>query len=56
MLEGLVIDRLDANQEFFGRMIDDPAFGAIVRDYLTQKVYSRLEQSRADAARYVRPE
>ena len=42
VLEGLVIDRLDANQEFFGRMIDDPAFGAIVRDYLAQKVYGRL--------------
>jgi hypothetical protein len=37
-----VIDRLDANQEFFGRMIDDPAFGAIVRDYLAQEVYGRL--------------
>jgi type I restriction enzyme R subunit len=42
VLEGLVIDRLDANQGFFGRMIDDPAFGAIVRDYLAQKVYGRL--------------
>ena len=28
VLEGLVIDRLDANQDFFGRMIDDPAFGS----------------------------
>ena len=44
VLEGLVIDRLDANQEFFGRMIDDPAFGAIVRAYLAQKVYGRLNE------------
>ena len=42
VLEGLVIDRLDANQDFFGRMIDDPAFGAVVRDYLAHKVYGRL--------------
>ncbi|MEA2128015.1 MAG: type restriction enzyme subunit, partial [Solirubrobacteraceae bacterium] len=44
VLEGLVIDRLDANQDFFGRMLDDPAFGAIVRDYLAQKVYVRLNE------------
>ena len=43
-LEGLVIDRLDANQDFFGRMIDDPAFGAVVREYLAQKVYGRLNE------------
>ncbi len=44
VLEGLVIDRLDANQDFFGRMIDDPAFGGIVRDYLAQTVYGRLHE------------
>ncbi|MGH2944666.1 MAG: type I restriction endonuclease subunit R [Solirubrobacteraceae bacterium] len=44
VLEGLVIDRLDANQDFFGRMIDDPAFGSVVRDYLAQKVYGRLNE------------
>jgi type I restriction enzyme R subunit len=44
VLEGLVIDRLDANQDFFGRMIDDPAFGAVVRDYLALKVYGRLNE------------
>jgi type I restriction enzyme, R subunit len=44
VLEGLVIDRLDANQDFFGRMIDDPAFGAVVREYLAQKVYGRLNE------------
>ncbi|MTD44854.1 DEAD/DEAH box helicase [Conexibacter sp. W3-3-2] len=47
VLEGLVIDRLDANQEFFGRMIDDPAFGAVVREYLAQRVYGRLNDSGA---------
>ena len=36
VLEGLVIDRLDANQEFFGRMIDDPRWG-VVRDYLRRR-------------------
>ena len=25
-------------------MIDDPAFGVIVRDYLAQKVYGRLNE------------
>ena len=44
VLEGLVIDRLDANQDFFGRMIDDPAFGTVVRDYLAQRVYGRLNE------------
>jgi type I restriction enzyme R subunit len=44
VLEGLVIDRLDANEQFFGRMIDDPAFGAVVRDYLARKVYVRLNE------------
>ena len=47
VLEGLVIDRLDANQDFFGRMIDDPAFGAIVRDYIAQNVYRRLNEPEA---------
>ena len=42
VLEGLVIDRLDANEAFFGRMIDDPAFGAVVREYLAQRVYARF--------------
>ena len=44
VLGGLVIDRLDANQDFFGRMIDEPAFGAVVRDYLAQKLYGRLNE------------
>jgi len=44
VLEGVVIDRLDANHEFFGRMIDDPAFGTIVRDYLAHRVYGRLNE------------
>lgn len=47
VLEGLVIDRLDANQDFFGRMIDDPAFGAVVRDYIAQSVYRRLNEAEA---------
>jgi hypothetical protein len=29
------------------RMIDDPAFGAIVRDYMAQKVYARLNEPEA---------
>ncbi len=45
VLEGLVIDRLDANQDFFGRMIDEPAFGTVVREYLAHRVYGRLNEA-----------
>jgi hypothetical protein len=36
------LDRMDANQEIFGRIMDDDEFGSLVRDWMLRKVYSWL--------------
>ncbi len=38
-----LIGRMDQNQEIFGKMMDDPDFGALVKAYLLKKVYNRLK-------------
>ncbi|MBN1536523.1 MAG: type I restriction endonuclease subunit R [Anaerolineales bacterium] len=40
-----LIDRMDANQEIFGRIMDDEEFGTLVRDWMLKKVYSRINES-----------
>lgn len=37
-----LIERMDANQEIFGRIMDDEEFGSLVRDWMLNKVYSRI--------------
>ncbi len=39
-----LIDRMDANQEIFGRIMDDEEFGTLVRDWMLKKVYSRINE------------
>ncbi|MGB3061053.1 MAG: type I restriction endonuclease [Anaerolineae bacterium] len=39
-----LIDRMDANQEIFGRIMDDEEFGTVVRDWMLKKIYSRITQ------------
>jgi type I restriction enzyme R subunit len=38
-----LIGRMDQNQEIFGKMMDDPDFGELVKTYLLKKVYARLQ-------------
>jgi type I restriction enzyme, R subunit len=38
-----LIDRMDANQDIFGRIMDDEEFGTLVRDWMLKKVYQRLK-------------
>lgn len=37
-----LIERMDANQEIFGRIMDDEVFGTLVRDWMLKKVYNRI--------------
>ncbi|MCA9735470.1 DEAD/DEAH box helicase family protein, partial [candidate division KSB1 bacterium] len=37
-----LIERMDANQDIFARIMDDEEFGTLVRDWMLQKVYQRL--------------
>ena len=38
------INRMDQNQDIFGRMMDDQDFSGLVMDYLLKKVYGRLSK------------
>lgn len=40
-----LIERMDANQEIFGRIMDDEEFGSLVSDWMLKKVYSRMNES-----------
>ncbi|MFH1283800.1 MAG: type I restriction endonuclease [bacterium] len=37
-----LVDRMDQNQDIFNKIMDDKAFSSVVKDYLLQKVYNRL--------------
>ena len=39
-----LIDRMDANQDIFGRIMDDEEFGTLVRDWMLKKVYKRINE------------
>jgi type I restriction enzyme R subunit len=43
--EDNVVDRRDANEELFQRLIEDPDFSAVVHGYLMHKVYGRLKDA-----------
>ena len=40
-----LIERMDANHEIFGRIMDDEEFGTLVRDWMLKKVYSRMNEN-----------
>jgi type I restriction enzyme R subunit len=40
--DAAVIDRQDANEELFKKIMDDPEFGSLVKEFLLTKVYGRL--------------
>lgn len=39
-----LIERMEDNQDIFTKIIDDPDFGQVVRDWMLKKVYNRLTQ------------
>ncbi|KHE94172.1 MAG: DEAD/DEAH box helicase, partial [Candidatus Scalindua brodae] len=42
MFEGLVIDRMEGNEDIFGRLMSDPEFRDLAQDNLGQKLYKVL--------------
>jgi len=40
-----LVDRMDQNQDIFNKIMDDKAFGAVVKDYLLKRVYKRLSET-----------
>ncbi len=40
--EGLLIDRMEGNEEIFGKLMSDKDFRDIAIEHLLDKVYSRL--------------
>lgn len=42
LLETLFIERMDQNEEIFARYMNDPAFQALVAQWLAADVYRRL--------------
>jgi type I restriction enzyme R subunit len=43
--ENNLVDRRDANEELFQRLVEDPDFSDVVRSYLLHKVYGRLQDA-----------
>lgn len=44
MFEGLVIDRMEGNEDIFGRLMSDPDFRNLAQDNLGQKLYKVLAE------------
>lgn len=42
MFEGLVIDRMEGNEDIFGRLMSDPEFRGLAQDNLGQKLFKAL--------------
>lgn len=40
-----LIDRMDQNQEIFEKILEDKAFGTLVREWMMKKVYVRLNET-----------
>jgi type I restriction enzyme R subunit len=45
-----VVDRQDANEELFKKLLEDPEFRAAVKDMLLERVYGRLIERRPETA------
>jgi type I restriction enzyme R subunit len=39
-----LIERMDQNQEIFEKIVEDKAFGGLVREWMMKKVYARLQE------------
>ena len=46
--EGIVIDRMDGNEEIFGKLMSDPEFRKLAVEHLLNRVYGALQNSRGD--------
>jgi type I restriction enzyme R subunit len=44
--EGLVIDRMEGNEEIFGKLMSDAEFRKLAVEHLLQKVYSALKNTK----------
>ncbi|WP_208596243.1 hypothetical protein [Desulfovermiculus halophilus] len=44
MLESLFIERMDGNEEIFGRLMNDDEFRRIAGEHLLHEVYNRLQK------------
>ena len=44
VFEEKLIDRMDQNQEIFDRILEDSSFGGLVRDWLMQRVYRKMNE------------
>lgn len=40
-----LIDRMDQNQDIFEKVLEDKAFGSLVREWMMKKVYARLNEN-----------
>jgi len=40
-----LIDRMDQNQDIFEKVLEDKAFGSLVREWMMEKVYARLNEN-----------
>jgi len=40
-----LIDRMDQNQDIFEKILEDKAFGSLVREWMMKKVYGRLNET-----------
>jgi type I restriction enzyme, R subunit len=40
-----LIERMDENQDIFAKILDDPDFGAVVREWMLRRVYGRLTEA-----------
>ncbi len=48
--EGLVIDRMEGNEEIFGRLMSDKDFRDLAVEHILGKVYNKLKQDRVEGA------
>ena len=38
-----LVERMDQNQDIFEKIVEDKAFGGLVREWMLKKVYARLQ-------------
>ena len=55
MLETLFIERMEQNEEVFGRYMNDPAFQKVITAWMSDEVYRRLGGSPASPVNYKNP-
>jgi type I restriction enzyme R subunit len=56
MLETLFIERMEQNEEVFGRYMNDPAFQKVINTWLSDEVYRRLGGVKTKTTTYTKPE